>query len=189
MRFPYYRRLDGEQKATYRASDRVRGIELPSPADLRPIAAAIADALGADDRVEVEKLTQRIVSGICRQLEVPVGGVRVLAVRPRERMGELHGLYVRTEGERPVLIVWMRTAARARPVAPRTYLRTLFHEVCHHLDYELLRLDDSFHTHGFFQRESSLVRQLVRKRAPKKKAPELTPRQQLELFLERVRAS
>jgi hypothetical protein len=31
----------------------------------------------------------------------------------------------------------------------------------HHLDYTLLRLPDSFHTEGFFKRESSLFRQLV----------------------------
>jgi hypothetical protein len=33
--------------------------------------------------------------------------------------------------------------------------------LCHHLDYELLRLPDSFHTEGFYQRESSLLRQLL----------------------------
>jgi hypothetical protein len=43
----------------------------------------------------------------------------------------------------------------------RTFLRTLLHEVLHHLDVTLLGLDDSFHTEGFFKRESSLVRQLV----------------------------
>jgi hypothetical protein len=39
--------------------------------------------------------------------------------------------------------------------------RARLHELCHHLDYELLRLPDSFHTDGFFRRESSLLRQLV----------------------------
>ena len=48
---------------------------------------------------------------------------------------------------------------RRRPF--RTFLRTLLHELCHHLDYELLDLDDSFHTEGFFKRESSLFKQLV----------------------------
>jgi hypothetical protein len=33
--------------------------------------------------------------------------------------------------------------------------------VYRHLDYELLRLPDSFHTEGFYRRESSLLRQLV----------------------------
>jgi hypothetical protein len=46
-------------------------------------------------------------------------------------------------------------------VAFRTFLRTLLHEIGHHLDYEYLKLADSFHTEGFFRRESSLFTQLV----------------------------
>ena len=41
------------------------------------------------------------------------------------------------------------------------FLRTLLHEICHHLDYHLYRLPDSFHTEGFYKRESSLFHQLV----------------------------
>jgi hypothetical protein len=47
-------------------------------------------------------------------------------------------------------------------VAFRSFLRTILHEFGHHLDYELLGLADSFHTEGFFKRESSLFHQLVR---------------------------
>jgi len=35
-----------------------------------------------------------------------------------------------------------------------------------HLDYEHLRLPDSFHTEGFFKRESSLFYQLVPREGP-----------------------
>jgi hypothetical protein len=55
----------------------------------------------------------------------------------------------------------MRTAKQRRVVAFRTYLRTLLHEVGHHVDYAYLRLPDSFHTEGFYKRESSLFAQLV----------------------------
>ena len=55
----------------------------------------------------------------------------------------------------------MRTARQRRVVAFRTYLRTLLHELGHHLDYRYLQLADSFHTQGFYQRESSLFHQLV----------------------------
>ena len=51
-------------------------------------------------------------------------------------------------------------------VAFKTFLRTLLHEVCHHLDYMHLRLQDSFHTQSFFQRESSLFYQLVPREVP-----------------------
>ena len=51
----------------------------------------------------------------------------------------------------------MRTAQRLQVVAFKTFLRTLLHELCHHLDYEHLKLARSFHTEGFYKRESSLV--------------------------------
>ena len=55
----------------------------------------------------------------------------------------------------------MRTAAKQQVVAFRTFLRTLLHELCHHLDYERYALEDSYHTEGFFARESALMRQLA----------------------------
>ena len=54
----------------------------------------------------------------------------------------------------------MRTAHRVQVVKFKTFLRTLLHELCHHLDYQKFRLKDSFHTEGFYRRESSLLRQL-----------------------------
>ncbi len=56
--------------------------------------------------------------------------------------------------------VWMFTAKRGQVVAYRTFLRTLMHELGHYLDYALLRLEESFHTTGFFRRESFLVKTL-----------------------------
>jgi hypothetical protein len=55
----------------------------------------------------------------------------------------------------------MRTAKMKRVVAFRSYLRTLLHEVGHHVDYTGLRLPESYHTQGFYKRESSLFHQLV----------------------------
>ena len=43
-------------------------------------------------------------------------------------------------------------------------VRTLLHEVCHHLDYELYKLEETFHTEGFYKRESSLVVALLAQR-------------------------
>jgi hypothetical protein len=56
----------------------------------------------------------------------------------------------------------MLTAKRQQVVKFKTFLRTLVHEVCHHLDYVFFSLRDSFHTDGFFKRESSLMHQLLR---------------------------
>src|ERR1700687_1255065 len=60
----------------------------------------------------------------------------------------------------PLIVLWMRTARRHDVVKPRTFLRTLMHELGHYLDYALLKLGDSYHTIGFYQRESFLLRTL-----------------------------
>jgi hypothetical protein len=80
----------------------------------------------------------------------------------------------------------MRTSEQKKVVRFKTFLRTLLHELCHHLDFTLFRLTDTYHTEGFFKRESSLVRQLVPptpKSAPVE-APPPKPRraEQLSLF-------
>jgi hypothetical protein len=94
-------------------------------------------------------------------LRVEPVDVAVLAVRPALSSAELHGLYTRDLDRPPRIRVWMRTVRQRRVVAFRTFLRTLLHEVCHHLDYAYLKLPESYHTEGFFKRESSLFHQLV----------------------------
>jgi hypothetical protein len=37
----------------------------------------------------------------------------------------------------------------------------VLHEMNHHLDFYSLKLPESYHTEGFFKRESSLFKQLV----------------------------
>jgi hypothetical protein len=117
----------------------------------------LAVALPSGRTVEVQVHAQRIADGICTAFRVPPVWVRVAERRPHDRRGELHGLY--TPGDAPArdtITLWMLTAKRAQVVAPRTFLRTLLHELCHHLDYTHLNLRDSLHTQGFYQRESSL---------------------------------
>lgn len=102
-----------------------------------------------------------MIRGLFEMLGAPPVRVEVLAARPHARWGELHGLYTAERGKRPKIQLWMRTAKQKRVVAFRTYLRTLLHEVGHHLDYTVLGLDESYHTEGFYKRESSLFHQLV----------------------------
>ncbi len=162
MPFAYYERLSPERKRIYRASDAVGEIALPRPGELRPLAAALERALAAGERAAVERAVQRLANGICDQLGVRRAAVTVLERRPHAHWGELHGLYEPARPPRhPRVTLWMRTAKRRRVVAFRTFLRTLLHELVHHLDYTLLRLPDSLHTEGFYRRESSLFRQLA----------------------------
>jgi hypothetical protein len=161
MPFSYYTRLSSRDQETYRRSDEIEAIVLPHPELLRPLVAALEKALVREDRRAVTAAAELLARGVTRMLGVPAVTVEVWAVRPSGRGGELHGLYTRDEGRPPGLRLWMRTARHRRVVAFRTFLRTLVHEVAHHLDYEHLRLEESFHTEGFFRRESSLVRQLL----------------------------
>lgn len=163
MPLPYYRRLSAKDKAIYRKSAALGDVPLPDAAACRPLVRALQEALEREDRTAVEKAAQRLVSRIAHQLATEPVVVRVMARRPRSRSSELHGLYTREEGRRALIQVWMRTAQQRRVASFRTFLRTLLHELCHHLDYAHFELADSFHTEGFFQRESSLMRQLVPK--------------------------
>jgi len=163
--FGYYRNLSTTQKAVYRKSDAIASIRLPVPSTHYTQVAALRAALAADDRRAVTDAATRLCAGLTAALAVPSVEVEVLDVRPRRAESELHGLYTYESGARPTIHVWMRTAHHRRVVAFRTFLRTLLHEVCHHLDFQLLALPDSFHTQGFFKRESSLFHQLV-PRAP-----------------------
>jgi hypothetical protein len=161
MPFAYYRSLSRKDKAIYDASDRVTFLALPRADALHPVVEILRQALERDDRALVEAAASRLVLGLTALFEVEAVDVKVLAVRPELRAAELHGLYTRDGARRPRIRVWMRTLRFKRVVAFRTFLRTLLHEVCHHLDYTLLGLADSFHTQGFFSRESSLFKQLV----------------------------
>lgn len=163
MVFGYYKKLAPAQQRTYRQSDHVPAIALPDARLLAGDVARLAEALAREDRAQTQAGAQALVSAITGRLRVPPVRVEVLEKRPHHDWGELQGLYTPAERRGQARItVWMRTAKRRRVVAFRTFLRTVLHEVCHHLDYELLHLDDSLHTEGFYKRESSLFHQLVR---------------------------
>jgi hypothetical protein len=173
MPFAYYDRLSSRNRAIYRHSDEITRLELPHAELLHPLVGALHEALERDDRRGVEKAASLLARGILKALELEPIAVQVLAVRPSSSGGELHGLYTREE-DRPTRIqLWMRTAHHRRVVAFRTFLRTLLHELGHHLDYELLELADSFHTEGFFKRESSLFKQLVPEEGGRRRGQDL----------------
>jgi hypothetical protein len=163
MPFSYYDRLSAQGKRTYRKSDAIRRVELPDAAALVPLARAIEPALAAESRAAVEHACQALVDAINRQLATPRVNVRILERRPANSYGELHGLYDPDEvtGGTARITLWMRTAQRIQVVKFRTFLRTLVHEICHHLDYEHYKLAETFHTEGFYARESAMVRELL----------------------------
>jgi len=161
-RFGYYGGLTAGDKKIYRSSDRITVVELTDLGGLAPSLESLEAALLAEDRGRAEASSQEIVDGISRRLGVPRVQVITREVRPSDSNAELHGLYEPVDPPyRCRISLWMRTAVRGDVVAYKTFLRTLLHELCHHLDYELFGLSESFHTRGFYQRESSLMRQLT----------------------------
>lgn len=163
MVFAYYHRLSAAQKRVYRQSDEIGAVTLPRAAALQALVATLPRALQAENKEPVERICQQLADGITSGLRVSPVRIELLAVRPADDWGELHGLYTMACGRQRALIqLWMRTAHHKRVVAFKTFVRTLLHELCHHLDYELLGLADSFHTAGFYKRVSDLFQQLAR---------------------------
>ena len=176
MPFPYYDNLSAAKKRTYRKSDAIESIPVKNPDDIHPLTVKLKQSLENNKRRDVAKHASEICHLVCDGLGTETLIVKISSRRPSSSTEELHGLYERTEGEPSVLTVWMKTAAKGQVVAFKSFIRTVLHELCHHLDYTYFNLDDSFHTEGFFKRESFLYKQLVpselQKREPrKKKAP------------------
>jgi hypothetical protein len=184
MRFSYFERLSARDKRIYLRSDALREVKVPDAAALIPHVKDLLAELEAGRRVRTTRACNALVLALCKQLGAPPVRVRVREVRPSWDGGELHGLYTFAEdGEVPEIEVWMRTVAKGRVVKFRTFLRTLLHEVCHHLDATIYEMEESFHTHGFFARESSLLRMLAPTPAPSPTlTPAPTPTPQLSLF-------
>ncbi|MGH7896272.1 MAG: hypothetical protein ACREQL_16520 [Candidatus Binatia bacterium] len=153
----WYKRLPPPLQRVAAASDRVTSLPLRPGAVLVQAVSELPGILASARAAEVQVQAQRIADGVCTAFRVAKVWIRVAEKRPHDQRGELHGLY--TPGVPPArdtITLWMFTAKRAQVVAARTFLRTLLHELCHHLDYTHLRLRDSLHTQGFYRRESSL---------------------------------
>jgi len=176
MTFSYYDNLSAAQKRIYRKSDAIKGIPLENSSVIQPVVIKLKKSLEDNKRRDVARHSTEICRLVCEGLGTEPLIVKISSKRPSNSTRELHGLYEWEDGETAVLTVWMKTAAKKQVVAFRSFLRTILHELCHHLDYAYFNLDDSFHTEGFFRRESSLYKQIVpaelQQREPrKKKAP------------------
>ncbi len=158
------------------------------------MAIKLKKSLEENKRRDVAKHASELCRLVCKGLDTEALSVKISSKRPSSDTEELHGLYEWAEGETPVLTVWMKTAVKGQVVAFKSFIRTVLHELCHHLDYTHFDLDDSFHTEGFFKRESSLYKQIVpmelqkskpdKKKAPQKKAERQKSKEpeQMDLF-------
>jgi hypothetical protein len=100
--------------------------------------------------------------------KVATPSIQVLAARPlRVRDSWATELFGDYNPQNMVIRVWMRTAVRKEVTSFGTFLSTLCHEFCHHLDFQAFGFADSWHTRGFYERAAALyhaVRGTPRKR-------------------------
>ena len=159
MARPWWKQLPADQRREYERSDAMGSLDLaPQPAFARLVRSLIT-SLEEDDQLGTQRASFSLARRVCHALSTRAPLVSVEGVRPPDGEGELHGLYQPSHGPDPDHItVWMRTAQREEVVAPRTFLRTLLHEIGHHLDMQSLGFPHSFHTRGFDRRESALYR-------------------------------
>lgn len=163
-------RLNRRQQKIYDQSNAKSAIRVQGTARLYQAVDALPTALAAGEPLQVGRIAQVVADEITTGLQVPRVEVVVSGQRPSNARGELHGLYTPHGNGTGTIKVWMITAKRGQVVAFKTFLRTLLHEVCHHLDYALLGLGDSLHTDGFYKRESSLFYQIGGERAAQRAA-------------------
>jgi hypothetical protein len=138
-------------------SDRIKTLDLPDNRHLISIAKSIETAMQSARTADVRRSCIEFLSEASRLYRVPECGVRVLAARPlrvREHWTtELFGDY---HIEAMAIRLWMRTAVRKEVTSFGTFLSTLCHEFCHHLDFERFGFPDSWHTRGFYERTAAL---------------------------------
>jgi hypothetical protein len=156
----FFYKLPLRAQRCFLKSDSIAGFEGFTPGlEAKNRLADLQHALESGTLRSVQEGAAALMSELCRGFGVASIRVEVRGVRPHNARGELHGLFRLSQP--PEIVLWMRTAQRHEVVKPRTFLRTLLHELCHYLDYALLKLEDSYHTMGFFKRESFLVRSLI----------------------------
>ena len=144
--------------AEFLRSDRLRILEVPHDARLREPAKSIALAIESGQSAPVRQACTEFLTAAAEFYQVRPPQVRVLAARPihgRETgwASELFGDY---DPKTALIRVWMRTAVRKQVTSFGTFLSTLCHEFCHHLDCERLGFRDTPHTRGFYERVAVL---------------------------------
>lgn len=138
-------------------SDRIKMLDVPEHGRLSLISKSIEAAMETGKTANVRVECAEFLAEASKFYRVPLCGIRVLAARPlrvREYWTtELFGDY---SPETMLIRLWMRTAVKKEITSFGTFLSTLCHEFCHHLDLQKFKFSDSWHTRGFFERTAVL---------------------------------
>jgi hypothetical protein len=158
-------------------SDRLKAIPLPDDGRLVTIADSIQTAMKTEDVKAVQQVCDNFLGTVADFYQVPRCGIRVLAARPlRVREYSTTELFGDYHPDIMLIRVWIRTAIRKDVTSFGTFLSTLCHEFCHHLDLLKFGFGDSWHTRGFYERTAALYHH-ARGTPPKKLVWAPLPRQ------------
>jgi hypothetical protein len=138
-------------------SDRLHTVPLPLDDRLPRIAARIGSAMKAGKTQEVGRAAEEFLDTASDFFQVGRCGVRVLAARPlRVREHSTTELFGDYHPDTALIRIWTRTAVRKEITSFGTFLSTLCHEFCHHLDFQRFGFRGSWHTRGFYERAAAL---------------------------------
>jgi len=149
---------NGKALNQYLASEQLSSLDLPSSPELQKLAQAIEGVMTDGTREQVCRACADFLGAAAAFYSVRTPDVRALAARPlRVREGgwqtELFGDYSLTDAR---IRIWTRTAVRKQVTSFGTFLSTLCHEFCHHLDCQKFGFSRSPHTRGFYERAGLL---------------------------------
>jgi len=144
--------------AQFRESDRLTSFALPPDPELARSAQIIESVMKEGSRAEVAQACAEFLRAVASFYGVRHPEVRALDARPlRVREGglqiELFGDYSLRDAR---IRIWTRTAVRKQVTSFGTFLSTLCHEFCHHLDCQKFGFSQSPHTRGFYERTALL---------------------------------
>lgn len=143
--------------AQFLASDRLCKLEVPQDGRLRVPAHAIEQAMKEETRALMLRPCSEFLAAASDFYGVKPPDVRILAARPlRVREGGSTELFADYWPETLLIRIWSRTAVRKQVTSFGTFLSTLCHEFCHHLDCQKLGFRKSPHTRGFYERTAVL---------------------------------
>src|SRR5690348_12501654 len=149
---------NGKSLAQFRESERLTSIDLPPYPKLSQLAQAISTVMKEGTCAQVRSACHEFLSAAAAFYDVRAPDIRALAARPlRVREGrwqtELFGDYSLGDAH---IRIWTRTAVRKQVTSFGTFLSTLCHEFCHHLDCQKFGFAQSPHTRGFYERAALL---------------------------------
>lgn len=155
-------------RAGFLESDRTRTLDLPPDGQLVLHARLIEKVMSDGNTAAVKRACTTLLGAASKFYAVPPCGIRVLAARPlRVREHSTIELFGDYHPDTMLIRLWMRTAVRKNVTSYGTFLSTMCHELCHHLDFQRFGFLDSWHTRGFYERTAALYHHL--RSTPQKK--------------------